>query len=67
MQNLAPGTWRIDAVLDPDNRLMVVTDLKLQVDGLPAGTIETGRKLVADKFDQETRLWQEYRGIRITG
>ena len=30
------GTWRLDADIDPDNRVMVVTDLKLQVNELPA-------------------------------
>ncbi len=30
------GTWRIDAEMDPDNRLMVVSDLSLEVGGLPA-------------------------------
>lgn len=32
----AAGTWQIEADIDPDNRVMVVTDLKLQVDPLPA-------------------------------
>ncbi len=30
------GSWRVDGALDPDNRLMVVTDLKLEVNGIPA-------------------------------
>jgi hypothetical protein len=29
------GTWRIDAEVDPDNRVMVVTNLKLVVEPLP--------------------------------
>jgi len=29
------GEWRIQATLDPDNRVMVVTDLKMPVDELP--------------------------------
>ena len=29
------GTWKIDAFSDPDNRLMVVTDLKLKVADIP--------------------------------
>lgn len=31
----APGQWAIDAALDPDNRVLVVTDLRLVVDDLP--------------------------------
>lgn len=30
-----PGEWRLQADLDPDNRVMVVTDLKLQVSEVP--------------------------------
>ena len=30
------GLWKFEADLDPDNRLMVVTDLKLKLDPLPA-------------------------------
>lgn len=31
-----PGEWRLQADLDPDNRVMVVTDLKLQVSEVPS-------------------------------
>lgn len=31
-----PGEWRLQAAIDPDNRVMVVTDLKMQLDDLPA-------------------------------
>ncbi len=30
------GVWSIEADIDPDNRVMVVTNLKLEVSGLPA-------------------------------
>jgi uncharacterized protein (TIGR03503 family) len=29
------GTWKIDAEVDPDNRVMVVTNLRMQVTQLP--------------------------------
>ncbi len=29
------GTWRVDAAIDPDNRVMVVTDLRLITSNLP--------------------------------
>lgn len=32
----APGAWSVDAEIDPDNRVMIVTDLTLLVDDLPA-------------------------------
>lgn len=30
------GEWQIEAMLDPDNRVMILTDLKLQIDPLPS-------------------------------
>jgi hypothetical protein len=49
----ASGTWRIDAVLDPDNRLMVVTDLKLQVSGIPAySTPREAFRIAAELYNQ---------------
>jgi len=34
-KNPAPGKWKIDAAIDPDNRVMVVTNLKLSLPRLP--------------------------------
>jgi len=31
-----PGNWRIVAKIDPDNQVMIVTDLKFQVDDIPS-------------------------------
>lgn len=33
------GEWLLDAALDPDNRAMIVTDLKLRTDELPANVL----------------------------
>ena len=30
------GVWKVEAIMDPDNRLMVVTELQLDADGVPA-------------------------------
>lgn len=30
-----PGTWKVDAQLDPDNRITVVSDLKMEIKNLP--------------------------------
>jgi len=36
VKNPQQGQWNIEAAVDPDNRLMVVTDLKLEVTGIPS-------------------------------
>ena len=36
IQHPASGTWSIEAKLNPDNRVVVVSDLKLEVESLPA-------------------------------
>lgn len=46
----ATGQWRINADLDPDNRVMVVTDMKLQTSDLPNNV------LVGEQFDFEAKL-----------
>ena len=44
------GDWKIDAALDPDNRVMVVTDLKLQTTDLPNNI------LIGETFDFSASL-----------
>lgn len=44
------GDWFIDAKLDPDNRVMVVTDLQLQTNELPNNV------LVGERFDMSATL-----------
>lgn len=36
VENPLPGEWRLDAPEDPDNRVTVVTNLRLEVDPIPA-------------------------------
>jgi uncharacterized protein (TIGR03503 family) len=51
------GIWRIDADMDPDNRLMVVTDLKLQVGDLPVyGTPREALKVTAELFNRDRKI-----------
>ncbi|AFJ03603.1 von Willebrand factor type A-like protein [Methylophaga frappieri] len=45
IQNPQAGEWHIDAELDPDNRVMVVTDLQLETAELPNNI------LVGERFD----------------
>ncbi len=44
------GEWQIDARLDPDNRVMVVTDLKLNTTALPNNVV------LGETFDINARL-----------
>lgn len=58
----ATGTWQINTVPDPDNRVLIVTDLKLELDPLPTNVLaeeiltvsaymtEHGEPLVRDDF-----------------
>jgi len=51
------GSWRIDAEMDPDNRLMVVTDLKLQVGGMPAyATPREALEVTAELFNRDQKI-----------
>ena len=57
VKNPEAGTWRIDAEMDPDNRLMVVTDLKLEVDGLPAyGSPADRYRVAAELFSRGKKI-----------
>lgn len=49
----AAGEWKLQAKVDPDNRVMVVSNLRLKVDKLP-NTIMLG-----DHFDVRARLLEE--------
>jgi len=48
-----PGQWQINAELDPDNRVMVVTDMQLHTSDLPNNV------LVGEQFDFEARLTEQ--------
>ncbi len=57
VKNPPAGTWRIDADMDPDNRLMVVTDLKLRVGGVPAfSTPREALKVTAELFNRDQKI-----------
>ncbi|MDT8371909.1 MAG: vWA domain-containing protein [Gammaproteobacteria bacterium] len=47
------GAWYIDADLDPDNRVMVITDLKLQTTDLPNNI------LIGESFDINANLTEK--------
>ena len=53
VDNPLSGDWQIDADIDPDNRVMVVTDLKLQTTDLPNNI------LIGETFDFEANLTEK--------
>lgn len=57
VKNPQAGNWRIDAELDPDNRLMVVTDLKLRASGIPAySTPVDPLQIFAELFNRDEKI-----------
>ncbi len=57
VRNPQAGTWRIVAEMDPDNRLMVVTDLKLEVGGVPAySSPRDTHRLTAELFNRDRKI-----------
>jgi len=57
VKNPQAGSWRIDAEMDPDNRLMVVTDLKLEVEGVPAySSPRDVHNLSAELFNRDKKI-----------
>ena len=57
IRNPIDGDWRVDAPLDPDNKVMVVTNLKLNVNKLP------DLLMPGDKPDIKTYLTDEHKII----
>jgi uncharacterized protein (TIGR03503 family) len=57
IENPVTGEWRIDAQLDPDNRVMVVTDMKLQTSDLPNNVLK------GEKFDFHATLTDHGKAI----
>ncbi len=56
VQNPPPGEWRINADLDPDNRVMVVTDLRLKNTELP-NDLSVGQPLLfTAQLEQKGRI-----------
>lgn len=53
IDNPVPGQWRINAELDPDNRVMVVTDMQLRTSDLPNNV------LVGEQFEFEATLTEK--------
>lgn len=52
-----PGQWSLDATVDPDNRVMVVTNISLKVDSL------SNNLMMGDELVLRSRLLQENKTI----
>ncbi len=74
-----PGAWRLEAEMDPDNQVMVVTDLKLEVTPLPnyllkdetvtltAKLTEYGKRITRENFLRLVQFSLKHDGIPSTG
>jgi uncharacterized protein (TIGR03503 family) len=60
IDNPMSGGWKIDADLDPDNRVMVITNLQLEVTDLPNNI------LIGETFDVEASLTEKGKRIERT-
>ncbi|MEE2732681.1 MAG: VWA domain-containing protein [Pseudomonadota bacterium] len=54
--NPAPGTWKVVADLDPANRVTVVSDLNLNMEGLPENVLEGERLTMTLSLDEHGRV-----------
>jgi uncharacterized protein (TIGR03503 family) len=63
------GEWRVDAELDPDNRVMVVTDLRMQTTELANRILQGQSHVLAVHFTDHERPIQKpafFRGLTVT-
>jgi len=51
-----PGDWQIDAAIDPDNQVMILTDLKLQVNGMSNFIGEQDKLALRLYFTEQDKL-----------
>lgn len=49
------GEWRVQAAMDPDNRVMVVTDLKMRSSELPSRFVAGERLIVSVHFTNQSK------------
>lgn len=51
-----PGDWRIEAVMDPDNQVVILTDLKMQLNEIPSFVPEKESLQVKLHFTEKDQL-----------
>ena len=56
IKNPEPGTWRLIADVDPDNRVTVMSDLRISLEGLPNNIIAGDKLALAFYMEQEGKL-----------
>jgi uncharacterized protein (TIGR03503 family) len=59
ISNPLAGEWKIRAEVDPDNRVMIVTDLKMQTTDLPNRLIQGTSQPLIVKFSDHGKLIQK--------
>lgn len=60
-----PGEWRVEAELDPDNRVMVVTDLRLHATELPESILPGRRLQVGAHLTQQGKQIRDKRFLDV--
>lgn len=60
-----PGRWQVQAELDPDNRVLVVTDLKMRLGPLPTQTIAQTRLDVKAFFSDSSEPLDKVEFLRL--
>ena len=63
--NPAPGTWKVVADLDPSNRVTVVSDLNLKMEGLPENVLEGERLTMTLSLDEYGRVITNPRFLQL--
>lgn len=56
VRNPQAGEWRVKAAMDPDNRVTVVTDLSMVMEGLPDNLIEGERVTMKMHLNQDGEI-----------
>lgn len=67
VQAPATGDWHIEGEVDPDNRVMVVTDLRLEVAALPSHVVPGTDLLVEASLSEGGKPMQHADFLRLVG
>ncbi len=65
IQQPITGEWRIEADMDPDNQVMVITDLKLNINDLPAYISEQENLDVTVYFTEQGQLIRQHDFLQL--
>lgn len=54
--NPPAGTWKVVADMDPENRVTIISDLSISIDGLPENVLEGERLTMTMQMDEQGRV-----------